>query len=57
MVAMSLVVEKAIQTYQHLNNHEEWEKGGDLALDVLGLSSDEMLDICDDLHARFNVVQ
>jgi len=53
LVALSLIVEKVIQTYRHQNNHVEWEKGGSFALDALGISSDEMDDICEDMHQRF----
>lgn len=54
LVALGLVVEKAIQSYQHRNKHFEWEKGGPLALDALGIGADEMQDICEDLHQRFD---
>lgn len=56
LVALSLVVEKAIQTYRGQNKHFEWEKGGQLALDALGISSDEMTDICEQLHQRFDEI-
>lgn len=56
LVALSLIVEKAIQTYQHMNKHVEWEKGGHLALEVLGMTEDEMFDICEELHCRFDAV-
>jgi HD-like signal output (HDOD) protein len=54
LVALSLVVEKVIQTYRHQNRHFEWEKGGTMALDALGISMDEMTDICEDMHHRFD---
>ena len=54
LVALSLVVEKVIQSYQHQNKHYEWDKGGALALDALGITIDEMEDICEDLHRRFD---
>jgi HD-like signal output (HDOD) protein len=54
LVALSLVVERAIQTYQDRNKHFEWEKGGEIALDALGIAVDEMDDICDELHLRFD---
>lgn len=56
LVALSLVVEKVIQTYRLQNKHFEWEKGGALALDALGITTHEMTDICDDLHRRFDEV-
>lgn len=56
LVALSLIVEKAIQTYNHMNQHVEWEKGGHLALEVLGMTEDEMVDICEELHRRFDAV-
>lgn len=54
LVALSLVVEKAIQSYRGQNRHFEWEKGGQLAMDALGISEDEMTDICEELHLRFD---
>lgn len=54
LVALSLVVEKVIQDYESRNRHVEWEKGGALAMDALGITTDDMEDICDDLHLRFN---
>jgi len=56
LVALSLVVEKVIQTYRGQNKHVEWEKGGSFALDALGITMDEMTDICDDLHRRFDEI-
>lgn len=54
LVALSVVVEKVIQSYQHQNKHYEWEKGGAIALDALGIAMDDMEDICEDLHQRFD---
>jgi HD-like signal output (HDOD) protein len=54
LVALSLVVERAIQTYRHRTNHPEWEQGGALAMDALGISTDDMTDICEDLHMHFD---
>lgn len=54
LVALSLVVERAIQTYQDRNKHFEWEKGGIIALDALGIAVDEMDDLCEELHLRFD---
>jgi HD-like signal output (HDOD) protein len=56
LVALSLVVEKAIQTYQNKNTHAEWDKGGALALTALGINEDEFHDICEELHARFDAL-
>lgn len=56
LVALGLLVERAIQTYQHKNHHVEWEKGGGLALDALGISEDEMLDTFEELHRRFDEI-
>jgi len=54
LVALSLVVERAIQTYQNRNKHFEWEKGGAMALDALGIDADDLEDICEELHQRFD---
>lgn len=57
LVAMCLLSERAIQTYQNLNHHVEWEKGGLLACEILDLSDDEAIDWCEELHALFNEAQ
>ncbi|RZI39836.1 HDOD domain-containing protein [Herbaspirillum sp. HC18] len=54
LVALSLVVEKVIQDYQHQNHHVEWEKGGGMALDALGIGADDLEDLSEDLHQRFD---
>lgn len=54
LVALSLVVERVIQTYHHQNRHYEWEKGGAIALDALGIMNDELEDFTEDLHLRFD---
>lgn len=54
LVALSLVVEKIIQDYEHQNRHFEWKKGGEMALDALGITSDELDDYTEDLHRRFD---
>lgn len=53
LIALSLLSERAIQTFEGLNNHVEWAKGGELACDTLGISVDEMADLCDELHELF----
>lgn len=45
--------ERAIQLYEGLNNHVEWEKGGELACEALNISNDEMANWCDELHVLF----
>ena len=54
LIAMCVLSERAIQSYQNLNRHAEWDKGGMLAREVLGISEDEVIDYCEDLHAIFN---
>lgn len=54
LVALSVVVERIIQTYHHKNHHHEWEKGGPAALDALGINDHEMEDLCEELHAMFD---
>ncbi|HYD97136.1 MAG TPA: HDOD domain-containing protein [Noviherbaspirillum sp.] len=54
LVALSLVVEKIIQDYQHQNRHAEWEKGGAFAMDALGINVDELEDLTEELHRRFD---
>jgi len=54
LVALGLVVEKVIQSYQQKNRHAEWEKGGGLALYALGINEDDLEDLSEDLHRRFD---
>ena len=54
LVALSLVVEKIIQDYELQNKHFEWKKGGEMALDALGITSDDLDDFTEDLHRRFD---
>jgi len=54
LVALGLIAERIIQTYRFQNNHVEWEKGGAIALDVLGIAEDQMADICADIHMCFD---
>ena len=53
LIALSLLVERAIQTFQSNTEHHEWEKGGELALQVLDLGRSGVEYICDELHERF----
>lgn len=56
LIALSLVVERAIQTYENKNQHVEWEKGGALALEFLAISDEQLTEICKDLHDRYALV-
>ena len=53
LIALSLLSERAIQLYEGLNNHVEWNKGGELACEALNISNDEMANWCDELHVLF----
>lgn len=54
LIALCLVAERAIMMYQGVNNPVEWEKGGHLACDILGIAEDEAADWCDELALMFN---
>lgn len=54
LVALGLLVERVIQSYQNRNHHMEWEKGGQLVMETLGLSGDEVEDICEEMHILFD---
>ncbi|MBC3869758.1 HDOD domain-containing protein [Undibacterium oligocarboniphilum] len=56
LVALSLVAEYAIHKYHGQETLAEWEKGGQQALDFLGLASDELEDRLEELHELFNHV-
>lgn len=55
LVALCLVVEHIIQRFQGLNQHNEWNKGGEAAMKVLSLSQGDLESWCDDLFDRFSV--
>jgi HD-like signal output (HDOD) protein len=54
MVALSLLAEAAISTYQGHGASLEWDKGGDLAMAYLGLSDDEKEELLDELVEAFH---
>ena len=53
LLALGLVVEWIIQRYEGMNRHHEWEKGGALAMRLLGVTEDELQEWCADVHAWF----
>ncbi|MES2319565.1 MAG: HDOD domain-containing protein [Pseudomonadota bacterium] len=54
LVALSLLAESAIGTYQGQGDSLEWRKGGPRACAYLGLSSDEASDLLDQLQDSFH---
>jgi HD-like signal output (HDOD) protein len=50
LVALALLAERAIQTYQGHAGSLEWNKGGERACAYLGLSDEESADLLDELH-------
>lgn len=57
LIALCLLAEHAIQSYQGVSNSPEWEKAGHLACDILGIAVDEARDWCDELSLLFNAEQ
>lgn len=56
LIALALVAECSIHKYHGQDSIPEWEKGGRLACDYLGLASDELEDRFEELHELFNHV-
>ena len=54
LVALSLLAEKGIQRYHGNSTSLEWDKGGSLACQHLGLSQEEAADLLDELHEMFD---
>ena len=54
LVALSLLAEKGIQRFFGRTLSYEWEKGGELACQHLGLTEDEVADLLDELHEMFD---
>jgi len=54
LVAANLVVEKAIEEYRMADASLEWREGGSAAAEVLGLSADDIEDICAELKNLFS---
>lgn len=50
LMALALLAEHAIQLHTGLSNSVEWRKGGEIALDHLGLSHAEFEEIVDDIR-------
>ena len=53
LIAANLVVEKAIQEFRKETASLEWLAGGELAMEVLALSSEEIDEICNELKHLF----
>lgn len=54
LMALCLVSEHIIQRHEGLNKHGEWQTGGPLAMEILGLD-EATLDLwCEEVHERFN---
>ena len=56
LIALALVAEYSIHKYHGEETLAEWEKGGALACDFLGLPNDELEDRFEELHDLFNSV-
>ncbi len=54
LVALNLLAEMAIQKYQGLSQSIEWDKGGQIASDHLGLSEEEITELLDELVESFH---
>lgn len=54
LMAMGLVAEYAIRRYEGLSESVEWNKGGALAMEELGISPDSLVVLLDDLFDKFN---
>ena len=54
LMALCLVSETIIQRHQGLNKHAEWQTGGPLAMEILGLDDDKLNEWCEEVHERFN---
>lgn len=54
LVALALLAEKGIQRFFGRTLSYEWEKGGELACQHLGLTEDEVADLLDELNETFH---
>lgn len=54
LMALCLVSEHIIQRYEGLNQHAEWQKGGALAMELLGIDQATLEEWCDAVHDRFH---
>lgn len=53
LIALALLAEYAIHRYDGQEVSAEWEKGGDMTCQFLGISQDEAADRIDELHDMF----
>jgi len=54
LIALALVAEYSIHKYHGEETLAEWDKGGQIACDFLGLANDELEDRFEELHEIFN---
>lgn len=54
LMALYLVSERIIQTYLGQNRHCEWDKGGQRALDILGIDASDLEAWSDQVHDVFD---
>jgi HD-like signal output (HDOD) protein len=57
LLALCVLSERAIQLYRGVQDTAEWNQGGMIACDVLGLSQHDADDWCDTLHHMFDAEQ
>ncbi|PXW98190.1 HD-like signal output (HDOD) protein [Sphaerotilus hippei] len=55
LVALGLVADRIIQCHTGLNRHAEWQRGGDQALRVLGLTPDEFDAWADEVYSQLEL--
>lgn len=54
LIALAVVVDYMIERYQHMHHSREWEKGGKIAMDVLGLDDYALTEWTEDIHLVFD---
>lgn len=54
LLGLSLVADRIVSRYEEIERDREWEKGGRLAMAVLGIDEPKFYEWCDEVHHHFD---
>jgi HD-like signal output (HDOD) protein len=56
LLGLALVSDHIVARYEEVERHLEWDKGGRLALHMLGIDEPVMYEWCDEVHHHFDAI-
>jgi len=56
LLGLALVCDHIVARYEEVERDREWEKGGRLALSLLGIDEPQMFEWCDEIHHHFDLI-